>query len=136
MMARSITSNPPDLRAGAALLISSAAALFLLLHSHSLWGSPTLVPDRWPDIFYPLIRTFPREWVLAERDSAIGVLNTLLYLVIVATMFTAYLKTIRRLFSTHDTVLANPSSSLGFVLGVTAIVLLIFMLVPGMFSGD
>jgi len=136
MTEKTTSSSLRHLRAGGALLIFSSVALFTLLQSHSLWSSPTLVPDRWPELFYPFKDAFPREWTLAQPDSALGMLNALLFLIITSVMFAAYLITVRCLFLSHEIVSVNRRVVLGLILGVTAAVLLIFFLVPGMFSSD
>ena len=118
------------------MLLCSALALFLLFQSHSLWESPTLVPDRWPDLFYPMQHAFPREWLLAQHTSWLGTLNAFLLLAILTVWFGAYLSTVRRLFAGAPSGGEASRMYLLLILGVTTVIMLIFFASPGMFSGD
>ncbi len=135
-MGKTPASNLGPLYARGALILCAALALFFLLQSHSLWASPTLVPDRWPNVFYPLSNAFPGEWILAQRASGLGTLNAILFLVIMVASFGTYLSTVRRLFAKPSFRGEDSRRILLLILGVAAGVLLIFFFVPGMFSGD
>src|SRR5207244_4268573 len=47
----------------------------LLMQTHTLWLSPTLIPDKWKSVFYPLIKALPYGWVRAPRNGGIALLN-------------------------------------------------------------
>ena len=49
-------------------MLALYAGLFVLLQSPTLVEGPTLVPDRWKSVFYPIRALFPREWT----DAPLG----------------------------------------------------------------
>jgi hypothetical protein len=121
--------------AGAALTLLFTL-LFLLLQSHTLWESPTLLQDRWPELFYPLRDLFPKEWVWASRRTPIGVMNIFLYVALVAAMFAVFLLAARNIFKQHGLRDEHLRLSRRLLLGFTVAFLAILFIVPGTFSTD
>lgn len=111
-------------------------ALFLLLHSRSLWESPTLVPDRWKPLFHPIKQMFPSEWLLARRTSPIGLLNSILYLVVLSFAFAVFLYAVRRAFRAGAFTQASSRAALKIILLFTFLILAVCFIVPGSFSTD
>src|SRR5438105_4130768 len=65
-----------------ALMTLGYMGYFLLLQAHSLWASPTLVPDKWKSVYYPFIALFPTSWVRANKQSGFALLNSGLYILL------------------------------------------------------
>jgi hypothetical protein len=110
--------------------------LFLLLQSHTLWESPTLLQDRWPELFYPLRDLFPAEWIWASRRTPLGTMNIILYVLLVAALFTVFLFTARILFTRRNPSDGELRSSLRLLVGFTVGFLSVLFIVPGTFSTD
>jgi hypothetical protein len=121
---------------GGLITLALYLLLFILLQSHTLWESPTLLQDRWFALFYALRDLFPSEWIWASRQSQLGLLNVALYLALVALLFTTYLSVARRFFQWS---LVNVQQTLGLfrlIFLFTGVSLLVLFLVPGTFSTD
>ncbi len=119
-----------------ALLLIGYMGLFVLLESPTLWVYPTLVQDRWPGFFGSILNLFPREWIGADRTSALGLLNASLYFVLLAWLFGVYLFVLRRVFSlrTFSATLSQRAFRVVFAFTVGSMLVLLF--VRGMFSTD
>ncbi|MDQ5868057.1 MAG: hypothetical protein M3390_20375, partial [Chloroflexota bacterium] len=81
--------------AGTVLL---CVCFYVLMLSKSLWESPTLVPDKWKTIFRPIRDLFPREWVFARKGTEPALVNNLLYLVLIVSLFALYFYVVARLW--------------------------------------
>jgi 4-amino-4-deoxy-L-arabinose transferase-like glycosyltransferase len=66
------------------------AAVYVLLFSHTLWHSPTLIPDHWPALFYPIEALLPWAWVHAHRDTPAGLANVGIWLALAAVLLGAW----------------------------------------------
>jgi hypothetical protein len=77
------------------LMLLGYVALTLLLLSVST-GYPSLLPQQLPALFGPLRDLLPKGWLEADRVSWLGLLNSVLYLLIIAWLFGVYLLTVRR----------------------------------------
>ena len=121
---------------GGSLTVALYLALFLLLQSHTLWESPTLIPDRWPNVFYPLRDLFPAEWVWAGRETSLGALNVVLYLALVALLSTTYLVVTTRIFRSRVSDIGSTRRAFRLIIAITALILLVLLFVPGTFSTD
>jgi hypothetical protein len=119
------------------LTLLGYAVLFVLLQSNAFRESPTLVPDRWPGVFYPLRALLPQEWLAADRSSSMGLLNAGVYLGLLAFLFAIYLRAVRyvsRLYG-HATTLLR-SNALKVVFAVTVAILALLFFAPGTLSTD
>jgi hypothetical protein len=121
--------------AGAATL-AGYVGLFALLESPTLWVYPTLVQDRWPGLFEPILGIFPRAWVEAGRTSDLGLLNSFLYFVLLAWLFGVYVLVLKRVFSSGAFSGADARSALKVILVFTTLSMLVLLFVRGMFSTD
>ena len=57
------------IRIAGALLVVLYALFFVLMQSHTLWESPTLLPDRWPFIYRPLQQLLPHVLTASYRQG-------------------------------------------------------------------
>ncbi|HUS17122.1 MAG TPA: hypothetical protein VM536_19155 [Chloroflexia bacterium] len=80
----------PLLVAGLASLVAWTE-LYFLLFSHTFWGAPTLIPDRWPQVFGPFEARLPWAWVHAHRDQLLGLTNAGIWLGLMAMLFAAWI---------------------------------------------
>jgi alpha-1,6-mannosyltransferase len=119
------------------LMLPGYALLFLLLESSAFRESPTLVPDRWPEVFYPIRALLPQGWLTANKHSWIGLLNAGIYLGLLAFLFVVYLRAVRYVYSlrSHATTQAV-SKMLKAAFAVTAAILALLFFAPGMLSSD
>ncbi|HYP39433.1 MAG TPA: hypothetical protein VEX13_03655, partial [Chloroflexia bacterium] len=127
----------PPIAAYGILMLFGYALLFVLLQSNAFRESPTLVPDRWPAIFYPLRALLPQEWLAADRSSSMGLLNAGIYLGLLAFLFVVYLRAVcyaYRLYG-HATTW-HISNTMKVVFAVTAAILALLFFSPGTLSTD
>lgn len=121
--------------AGAATL-AGYVGLFVLLESPTLWVYPTLMQDRWPGLFEPLLGVFPRAWIEAGRTSELGLLNALLYLALLAWLFGIYVLVLKRVFSSGAFSGADARRAFKLIMLFTAVSMLVLLFMRGMFSTD
>lgn len=126
---------PPIITCGVLMLVGYAL-LFLLLQSNAFRESPTLVPDRWPAVFYPLRALLPQEWLAADRSSSMGLLNAGIYLGLLAFLFIVYLRAVRYAYRLHGFTTLPASNTLKAVFAITATILVLLFFAPGMLSTD
>lgn len=127
---------PPIIACGVLTLLGYSL-LFVLLQSKAFRESPTLVPDRWPAIFYPLQAMLPQEWLAASRASSIGLLNAGIYLSMLAFLFVVYLRAVHYAYKLYAHATTLPiSNMLKIVFAVTAAILLLLFFAPGTLSTD
>jgi len=112
------------------------AGLFLLLESPTLWVYPSLIQDRWPGLFEPLLGIFPQEWIAATRTSGLGLLNAFLYFGILAWLFGIYVLVLKRLFSFGAFSELDTRRALRIIMAFAGVPMLILLFVRGMFSTD
>jgi hypothetical protein len=127
----------PTIIAYGVLTLLGYSLLFVLLQSNAFRESPTLVPDKWPAIFYPLQAMLPQEWLAASRTSSIGLLNAGIYLGLLAFLFAIYLRAVRysyKLYSYATTL--HISNTLKAVFAITAVILALLFFAPGTLSTD
>jgi hypothetical protein len=120
---------------GTTLLVGTLC-LFVLLQTHSIWQSPTLIADRWKQVFYPLARLFPVEWVRPVKTSSIALVNSGLYLLLIAGLFAVYVFAIKRALRPGVFGAVDGRAALRRIVWITALVLLVLLVVPGDFSTD
>ncbi len=134
------TGRPaPGLRAavaGGVLMLVGYVALFTLLLSRTLWESPSLVPDRWKPIFSPLRQLFDPAWLTAKRNTEIGLLNSALYLLVLALLFGGYVFVLRRLFTPGAIGTAHAGKAYACVLAFASASLVVLMVTAGTLSQD
>src|SRR6476620_2473518 len=54
------------------LALGGYVLLFLILQSHALWQAPTLVSDKFKQVYYPFINLFPKDFIRLYRGSDAG----------------------------------------------------------------
>jgi hypothetical protein len=118
------------------MLLLGYLGLFLLLESPTLWVYPSLIQDRWPGVFEPLLGIFPRAWVEATRTSGFGLLNALLYFALLAWLFGIYILVLKRLFSLGAFSELDARRALKIVMAFAGVPMLILLFVRGIFSTD
>jgi hypothetical protein len=101
-----------------------------------MWESPTLVQDKWKDLFQPLRSLFPQEWLTALRSSPLGLTNAIIYLALLGILFALYLTVLRLAFKpgTFRFRDAGPAFRCIFLVTLAVSVLLFFSV--GTFSTD
>ena len=117
-------------------MLALYAGLFVLLQSPTLVEGPTLVPDRWKSVFYPIRALFPREWTDAPLGGPVEVMNAGIYVVLLVGLFAAYLFAVRRMFVARIAPATRPGYILAAIVAITAVVLAFLMVFPATFSKD
>jgi hypothetical protein len=112
------------------------ALYFILIHSHALWQSPTLVQDHWKKIFYPFVALFPGDWIRPNRGSDIGYLAVALYIVLLAFLFFVYVKALKEAFKPGSFTASDRGKAFRRIFFVTVAVLAVLFIVPGVLSTD
>jgi hypothetical protein len=112
------------------------AGLFVLLQSSTLHESPTLVPDRWKGLFYPLRDMFPREWSHARLGGPVEVMNAGLYVLVLVGLFAIYIFAVRRMFAARIAPASRPGVILAIIVGIAAVALALLLVFPATFSKD
>jgi hypothetical protein len=110
-------------------------AYLILMQSHALWQSPTLVPDRWKHIYYPFVSLFPAEWIRPGLANDLGFLAAGLFAILICGLFLVYFLLLRRFL---DAEIA-PDEALGAlrrIVAFTVVALAILFVVPGVLSSD
>ncbi len=118
------------------LTILGYVCYFFLMQSHGLWQSPTLVQDRWKQIFYPISNLFPRWWVRPPADSPVRLVAAGLYLLLLFGLFAVYLIAVRRAFHSEVFGVTNARRALLRIVLVTVAALLVLLVVPAALSTD
>ena len=127
----------PPVVAYGLLILLGYALLFLLLQSNAFRESPTLVPDRWPAIFYPLRALLPQEWLAADRSSSMGLLNAGIYLGLLAFLFVVYLRAVRYAYRLYGHAATRYiSNMIKAAFAITAAILALLFFAPGTLSTD
>src|SRR5687768_324815 len=110
--------------------------LFLLLFTRSLRESPTLVPDRWPELFRPLKQLLPEFWLTARASTPTGLYIAALYVAVMALLFGVYFLAVRRAFRSEGLSARDGRRSLTYIVATTAGFLALLLFSPAMFSTD
>jgi hypothetical protein len=118
------------------LLLGLYLLYFFLVQSHTLWQSPTLVSDRWRSVFYPFIRALPYDWVRAPKNSGPALLNSGLFLLLLAGLFAVYLWAVKRAFRPGAVRAREVREALAGTVAFLVLALLVLMVVPGVLSTD
>jgi hypothetical protein len=120
--------------AGLALFVAWAG-VYVLFFSHTLWQAPTLIPDHWPKIFYPLLEHMPWVWLRAHRDTALGAINVLIWGALLVILFSAWLWAMR---AARDAAAAGAPAREGLFLALMGLFVMTLILVvsPGFTSQD
>ena len=124
------------LKVAGSFTVLAYACYFVLMQSHSLWQAPTLVQDRWKQIFYPVSQLFPISWLRPRWDSPLKLVNAALYLVLLFALFALYLWAMKRVFRAGVLRKEDAGGALKLVVGITLVALLVLLIVPGVLSTD
>jgi hypothetical protein len=111
-------------------------AFFLLLQSSSLWFASTLLADRFPAVYAPLKDMVVKFLDDINRGGDYGVLNSRIYLGIMACLFAIYFITLVRLIKGRLALGKSSKGALRVILLFTALVLLLLLFLPGTFTTD
>ncbi|MDQ6694857.1 MAG: hypothetical protein M3014_10650 [Chloroflexota bacterium] len=136
MHSRSAGRSPRFIVVCGLLLTALSFALFILLESTTLWANPGLIQDRLGGISRPLTALFPERWLNATFGSKLGLLNGVLYVLIVAAMFGVYLFALRRALKPGHFRDEDARRTFCTIFLFTVAMLLIFLFVRGMMSPD
>ena len=126
-----------------ALLLSTGALsflgyvlFFLLMHSHAIWQSPTLVQDRWKQFLYPINNLFPQVWIRPPVWSEMRLAAAGMFVLLVLALFVIYIYALRR--TALPGVITAADSRLAFrtIIAVTILILLLLLVIPGVLSTD
>jgi hypothetical protein len=111
-------------------------AFFLLLQSPSLWVAPTLLADRLPSIYAPLKDVVVKFLDGINKGGDYGVLNSRMYLGIMACLFIIYIITLVRLFKGNLALGKGGKVALRVIMLFTALVLVLLLFLPGTLTTD
>ncbi len=134
--ARRPFSAPGALVLSGVVMLVGYVALFTLLLSRTLWESPTLVPDRWKQVFNPLKHLFPWSWLMAKRGTELGLLNVALYLLIIGVLFAAYFYVLKALFRPGAVRAHQTRMLFAGILAFSTVCVALLMLTAGTLSQD
>jgi hypothetical protein len=118
------------------LLLLGFVVLFLLLHTPSLWVSPTLVTYRWPEFYHRLEVHILDSLRQLNGGGDFGVLNSRLYHAIIACLFVTYFLALYRAFRSRAFSARSGNAPLKLILLITAAILAVLLFSPGAFTGD
>src|SRR5688500_15911625 len=128
---------------GGAFLVAWCVAYLLLFQSSTLWARAIPLPRGDDGLLGTLRRLFPAEWLRASRDTQLGLLNSGLYLLILAILFTSYWLALRRAIrlqrwsNVAQTAMNwHRNRPLWIILLVTALALFVLLWLPGTQSAD
>ncbi|MEO6457710.1 MAG: hypothetical protein ABIO92_05490 [Chloroflexia bacterium] len=128
---------------GGAFLVAGCVAYLCLFQSSSLWARAIPLPGDEDGPFGALRRIFPVEWLQASRGSELGLLNSVIYLLILALLFATYWLTLRsvvRLQKQRNAALSvidwHGNRLLWQILLITALALFVLLWLPGTQSAD
>lgn len=109
---------------------------FLLMQSHALWISPTLMQDRWSGVFYPLAQLFPAWWINPERGSDTGYIPSILFIIVLALLTALYIRAIAGSFRLGAFRAQDATPAFRLIFFITAAALAVLFVVPGILSTD
>ncbi len=107
-----------------------------LMQSQTLWAHPIALPGGESGVFGQIRHLFPQEWLQAKVGSGFGYINALLYLILLVFLFIVYVRALRLVFRPNPLQLFTSRRPLRLISGVTALILLVLLFVPGTMSAD
>lgn len=136
--APALTMSRPDrglrlLAVGGVASLLGYIAFFLLLQSKTLWARPMALPGGEQGVFGAIRKLFPTDWLNAERNSSLGLLNAGLYLLVLVWLFGVYWIALRKVSGLG---VRQERKALWIVLGVAASVMFLLLWTPGTMSAD
>jgi hypothetical protein len=111
-------------------------AFFLLLQSPSLWVASTLLADRLPSIYAPLKDVVVKFLDGINQGGDYGVLNSRIYLGIMACLFAVYIITLVRLCKGNLALGKSGKVALRVIILITALILALLLFLPGTLTTD
>jgi len=134
--AYSIPSTLRPLLVAGVLSLLAWLGVYILFFSHSLWDSPSLVPDRWPSFFYPIEKLFPSAWLHAKRDTPLGRLNIGCWLALVSGLVALWVWAVRVAGQAPARDPRLGAAGMRIVLGGLLAFSLLLLFSPGLTSQD
>lgn len=144
-LARSVLNEPPHIQKPnlSPLMIAGLLSLlgyctfWVLMQSETLWSRPLELPGGDRGIFGQIRRLFPQDWLQARVGSSLGAANIYIYIGLLVFLFLFYWRALRVGFRMEASFSApGENRVLWPVLGISGLILLVLLFVPGVMSAD
>ena len=117
-------------------MLAGYVLYYFFIQTHALWQGPTLIADRWKQIFNPVSNLFPEQWIRLYRGSDLGYVAVALYFLLLALLFVPFLIAVRKGFKPGAFTTEQKKPALRRILIFTILALAVLMIVPGTLSSD